>query len=221
MNQAAATGFNGSPKLRLLFDEGTILVEGLPEGDAQGLPGIQFDFRTRQFRARRSGIARSCSICSTIKIAYADEARAYDKVNWTIRVDKEAFPHQTEGLKAWWDAGRRGVVVLPTGTGKTHLANLAIAKAQRPDAGRHADDRPDEPVVRRADPELRHRGRPARRGLLRRPAADGDDLRLGLHEHGPARQPVRADRLRRVPPPARARPTASRPSAPSHRSGSA
>ncbi len=66
------------------------------------------------------------------QIAYADEARAYDKVNWTIRVDKEAFPHQAEGLKAWWDAGRRGVVVLPTGTGKTHLANLIIAKAQRP-----------------------------------------------------------------------------------------
>src|SRR5206468_282635 len=38
----------------------------------------------------------------------------------------------TEGLKAWVAAGKRGVVVLPTGTGKTHLANLAIEEAKRP-----------------------------------------------------------------------------------------
>ena len=30
------------------------------------------------------------------------------------------------------EGGARGVVVLPTGTGKTHLANLAIEKAGRP-----------------------------------------------------------------------------------------
>ena len=29
--------------LRLLFDEGTILVEGLVEGDDQGVPGVQFN----------------------------------------------------------------------------------------------------------------------------------------------------------------------------------
>src|SRR5262249_24405085 len=32
----------------------------------------------------------------------------------------------------WWKQGGRGVVVLPTGTGKTHLAILAIQKAGRP-----------------------------------------------------------------------------------------
>ena len=51
---------------------------------------------------------------------------------WRLQVAKEAFPHQVEGLKAWWDAGGRGVVVLPTGTGKTHLANMAIERAGRP-----------------------------------------------------------------------------------------
>ena len=58
--------------------------------------------------------------------------RDYGQTPWTIRVAKEAFPHQTEGLDAWWKAGGRGVVVLPTGTGKTHLANLAIEAAGRP-----------------------------------------------------------------------------------------
>jgi superfamily II DNA or RNA helicase len=66
------------------------------------------------------------------KIGYTDAARAYRKTAWPLRVAKEPFPHQVEGIEAWWETGGRGVVVLPTGTGKTHLANLAIAKAERP-----------------------------------------------------------------------------------------
>ena len=66
------------------------------------------------------------------KQPYTDTARAYEPSPWRLQVAKEAFPHQVEGLKAWWDAGGRGVVVLPTGTGKTHLANMAIERAGRP-----------------------------------------------------------------------------------------
>ena len=132
MSQAATTSLDGSPKLRLSFEEGTLLVEGLPEGDAQGLPGVQFDFRTRQFRAEAIWYRTIVEHLRQHRIPYTDDARDYDPVPWPIRVDKEAFPHQAEGLKAWWEAGGRGVVVLPTGTGKTHLANLAIEKARRP-----------------------------------------------------------------------------------------
>ncbi len=80
---------------------------------------------------RRCFTARSSSN-SAQKREYRDEARAYDKTPWRLRVAKEAFPHQVEGLKAWWEAGGKGVVVLPTGTGKTHLANMAIERAERP-----------------------------------------------------------------------------------------
>jgi sugar phosphate isomerase/epimerase len=45
-----------------------------------------------------------------------------------LRTSRDPFPHQTEALTAWWGAGGRGVVVLPTGTGKTHLAVMAISK---------------------------------------------------------------------------------------------
>jgi superfamily II DNA or RNA helicase len=132
MSQAAATSLDGSPKLRISFEAGTLLVEGLPEGDAQGLPGIQFDFRTRQFRAEAIWYRTVVEHLRQHRIPYTDDARDYDPVPWSIRIDKEPFPHQAEGLKAWWEAGGRGVVVLPTGTGKTHLANLAIEKARRP-----------------------------------------------------------------------------------------
>jgi superfamily II DNA or RNA helicase len=125
-----------APGLRLLFDEGTVLVEGLAEGDDRGLPGVKFDPRSGLFRAEgifyRAIAQRLFDLKKTGQLTYTDAARDYKETDWEFRVTKESFPHQVEGLNAWWQAGGRGVVVLPTGTGKTHLANLAIAKARRP-----------------------------------------------------------------------------------------
>ena len=42
-----------------------------------------------------------------------------------------AYPGWPFLVAAWRAAGNRGVVVLPTGTGKTHLANMAIDRAKR------------------------------------------------------------------------------------------
>src|SRR5207302_10315488 len=66
------------------------------------------------------------------RIAYQDQARAYQPTPWPLRSSRDPFPHQTEALDAWWRQGGRGVVVLPTGTGKTYLAVLAIHRAGRP-----------------------------------------------------------------------------------------
>ena len=123
---------NAAGTLRLAFDEGTVLVEGLTEGEDPGVPGVQFDHRTRQFRAQAIWYRPIIEHLIDRKIPYTDNARDYQKVDWKLRVEKEAFPHQTEGVQAWVKANKLGVVVLPTGTGKTHLANLAIEKAGRP-----------------------------------------------------------------------------------------
>jgi superfamily II DNA or RNA helicase len=126
-----ANGVSASP-LRLAFDGGTVVVEGLPDGDTQGLPGLKRDPRTGHFRAEAIWYRTLVEQLRARGIPYEDQARAYDRARWTIRIDKPAFPHQTEGLEAWVQAGMRGVVVLPTGTGKTHLANLCIHRAGRP-----------------------------------------------------------------------------------------
>ena len=93
-------------QITLAFDGGTITIEG-------GSPDMREYLR--QYR-----------------IAYADKARAYEPVAWQLSSDREPFPHQTEGLDTWWKARGEGVVVLPTGTGKTFLAMMAIEKAGRP-----------------------------------------------------------------------------------------
>jgi superfamily II DNA or RNA helicase len=118
--------------LRLSFDGGTLVVEGLHSDDDAGLPGVKYDLRTRQFRAEAIWYRTIVEHIRTNKKRYDDRARAYEPAQWRLMVTKDAFPHQVEGLKAWWDAGGRGVVVLPTGTGKTHLANMAIERAGRP-----------------------------------------------------------------------------------------
>ncbi len=130
--QAARLATDAAPKPRLLFDEGTILIEGLAEGNDLGLPGVTFDPRARMYRAEAIRYREIVEHLMSQKIARIDNARAYEPVNFAFQVTKDAFPHQTEGLDAWWKSGGRGVVVLPTGTGKTHLANLAIEKAKRP-----------------------------------------------------------------------------------------
>jgi superfamily II DNA or RNA helicase len=118
--------------LRLVFDAGTLVLEGPREGDDLQMPWVKFDFRTRQYRTPAMYYRKVVEHLRLQKRAYHDEARAYEPATWDLKVAKQAFPHQVEGLKAWWEAGRQGVVVLPTGTGKTHLANMAIERAQRP-----------------------------------------------------------------------------------------
>ena len=46
-----------------------------------------------------------------------------------LRIADVARPYQEETLAAWDAAGRRGVIVLPTGAGKTLVAALTIARA--------------------------------------------------------------------------------------------
>ena len=125
----------GSVRLSLTFEEGTLVVEGLPEHDSRGIPGLQYDPRRRGiYLAPAIWYREIVQHLRDHGIPYDDRARSddYAVTPWPIRVDKPAFPHQTEALEAWSRAGKRGVVVLPTGTGKTHMANLAIQEARRP-----------------------------------------------------------------------------------------
>ncbi len=132
MNSGGEVNNDNGPSMRLLFEAGTLVVAGPTADQDPNLPGVKFDSRTRQFRAEAIWYRTIVEHIRKQKQPYTDTARAYELSPWRLQVTKEAFPHQVEGLKAWWDQGGRGVVVLPTGTGKTHLANMAIERAGRP-----------------------------------------------------------------------------------------
>src|SRR5436305_3730594 len=120
------------PAIRLAFDAGTLVVAGAPPDRLLELPGVRFDPRTNAHRAEARHYRAIVEYLRENKTAYADDARTYQQTAWPLRSDREPFPHQTEAVETWWRERGQGVVVLPTGTGKTFVAVLAIAKAARP-----------------------------------------------------------------------------------------
>jgi len=120
------------PAIHLAYDGGTLVVTGPDPERLASLPHVRFDARTCVHRAEAIHYRALVEHLRREQIPYHDAARAYQPTPWPLRASRDPFPHQTEALAAWWAAGGRGVVVLPTGTGKTFLAILAISKVGRP-----------------------------------------------------------------------------------------
>jgi superfamily II DNA or RNA helicase len=119
---------------RLVFDRGTLVLAGAPaprpdEPRGSELPGMLFDPRIDGFRA-------PAYFYADLAAALADRASApRDSVledaaceDWR---DVDLRPYQQAALLAWRLSGSRGVVVLPTGSGKTRVALAAMAAAGR------------------------------------------------------------------------------------------
>jgi superfamily II DNA or RNA helicase len=120
------------PPIILRYDAGTIVIDGVADAVAVKLSGVSFDPRVRLFRAEGRHYRGIVEQLRADKLDHTDEARAWRPIEWKMKAEREPFPHQSEAVAAWQQAGNRGVVVLPTGTGKTYVAVLAIAKTGRP-----------------------------------------------------------------------------------------
>src|SRR5262245_18604158 len=118
--------------IQLAFEGGTLTISGGTPDILAALPGCRPDPRTNAHRAEARYYRSIVEHLRKNQLPYQDEARAYQSTPWALRTSRDPFPHQSEALDAWWKTGARGVVVLPTGSGKTHLAVLAIDRAARP-----------------------------------------------------------------------------------------
>ena len=109
---------------------GTLEVRGWPEGRAAP-PGSAWDQRTRCHRAPAVVYADVVRALVATKTPYEDGARRYTELATGARVHRDPRPYQSEALASWRAHRGRGVIVLPTGAGKSHVALLAIDDKRR------------------------------------------------------------------------------------------
>ncbi len=118
--------------LQLTFDSGTLLLRNLaPASPLHALPFVLWDPRIRTHRAPAFHYRAIITVLRQHQLPYVDEvfARRAMVKGWTM---PELRPYQHAALLAWDAAHRAGLVVLPTGSGKTRLACAAMAAGHVP-----------------------------------------------------------------------------------------
>jgi superfamily II DNA or RNA helicase len=116
----------------LQFDGGTLVLTGGTPDQLAALPTVEWDARTQTHRAEGRNYRAIVEHLRQTQAPYLDKARAFQPAPWPLLAARPPFPHQTEAVDAWRKQRSRGVVVLPTGTGKTYVAILAIHHTARP-----------------------------------------------------------------------------------------
>lgn len=94
------------------------------------LPFLKWDGRTKCFRCHADKYRDLIRFLFKNNIRYSDFAPKYNKLNILLKTEFTPFDYQSEALNSW-SQSKKGVTVLPTGTGKSYLAALAIEKIQR------------------------------------------------------------------------------------------
>ena len=123
---------NGEGPVRLEFDRGTLLLRGLAGEAVRALASADvwtWDGRVGAWRCdaiHYAGVGET--LAATLGSAWRDEVPKALPVRWPKVALPPLRPEQVEALAAWRNAGRRGQVIMPTGTGKTEVALAAMAE---------------------------------------------------------------------------------------------
>ncbi len=123
-----------SAEWRIRFESGTIIVHVPKNGaseHADVLSGFVWDGRIDAWRAPAISYRRLLMALTKAHIDFIDEAREYEEVDFKFQFERVPYYYQSEALEAWEKAGSCGVVVLPTGAGKSFVAQLAMSRKRR------------------------------------------------------------------------------------------
>lgn len=112
------------------YDRGTLTIEGV-EDEKQVTEGCLWDERENIYRLKAFLYSELILHLVRNDIPYKDNAKQYKELELKSFVHQEPYPFQKEALSKWLKNMSRGVIVLPTGSGKSYLATLAIEKKQR------------------------------------------------------------------------------------------
>lgn len=118
-----------SKTLTLQFHDGCLITSSLPKQEKDSSLFL-YDERTRQYRAKASSYRDFILEMKRNGTSYEDKASHYEKISLPLKKPLTPRPHQTAALEAWMQK-KQGVVVLPTGAGKTILAVLVMSQIGR------------------------------------------------------------------------------------------
>ncbi|MBP5639900.1 MAG: DEAD/DEAH box helicase family protein [Victivallales bacterium] len=117
--------------VKIEFDGGTIVVHA-DETSTLPLPkAFVFDRRVNAWRGEAFDYAELIMALHSNHLPYQDNARNYSVLTLRRQGGFQPRDYQLLALQAWIKADRRGVVVLPTGTGKSLVAQIAMENCQR------------------------------------------------------------------------------------------
>lgn len=113
---------------RLVFDRGTVVVEAATPAGVQ-LSSLSWDARVSAYRAPAMLYPRILDGLRQGGHEVSDGVRGAGAApgDWG---PVDLRPYQEAAIDAWELQGRRGVVVLPTGSGKTHVALGVMARTK-------------------------------------------------------------------------------------------
>ncbi len=118
--------------MRIRFDRGTLLIDVPPGPDpVTPLPGVQWDPRTRTHRAPAWRYPEIVRELRARRAWFTDPIPARRPIDARF-VPLDLRPYQLAAVEAWEAADNRGVIVLPTGSGKTRVALAALARLRMP-----------------------------------------------------------------------------------------
>jgi len=116
--------------MRLTFEEGTLLLRDFEDGDPVPPPFV-WDPRVDLHRAQALFYRDSLEFLKQSEASFKNTAPRYNTLKLAPQNLPSPHPHQSEGIEGWNRHGNRGVVVLPTGSGKSQVGLMAIAQIQR------------------------------------------------------------------------------------------
>lgn len=114
----------------LSFDRGTLILHPPPRGKGW-VEYATWDDRIEKFRIRAIDYRRLVEALRSEETAFTDNAKGFNALALSAKLEMTPYPHQAEALEAWKHAGRCGVVVLPTAAGKTYLAQMCLEQTPR------------------------------------------------------------------------------------------
>ena len=118
--------------VELFFDRGTLLLKNLPKALQKTFSQLKWDERVLSYRAPAYRYYDIALYLYKENIPFLDSAKNFKPTCFHLAQRITPRNYQQEALNHWLELGKRGVVTLPTGAGKTMLAMLCISRTSRP-----------------------------------------------------------------------------------------